>query len=225
MMDTQNDAPATRYDWVDSRLQAEIAIGTLLPGNRVKVNDLAAAWKVSPGPVREAVQRLAARGVLTMTPQRGARVATVSLREARELYALRIQLEPQALQNSVEHSDQAYLDEVQAAYASFMALQKRRGADRPTASEVYGRHRDFHDATLGRCTDGWLLHLVGVLMDQTMRYVRYSYARPAPRLDEHAALFERILAGDVEGSVVSLRAHLAESAANLELTLGEQGLG
>ena len=208
--------PTTRYDWVDARLQAEIALGNLLPGDRVKVNDLATEWKVSPTPLREAVQRLAARGVLVMSPQRGARVAGVSLEEARELYGLRLQLEPQALRSSLENSDPSYVEGVREAYDAFVALRKRRRSNPPTAFEVYGLHRSFHDATMARCTSAWLLHLVSVLMDQTMRYVRYSFERTAPRLDEHTHLVERIVAGDVDGAVASHETHLAESAAHME---------
>lgn len=211
--------PTTRYDWVDARLQAEIALGNLLPGHRVKVNDLAAAWKISPTPLREAVQRLAARGVLKMSPQRGARVADVSLEEARELYELRIQLEPQALRSSVENSDPSYLDDVKAAYGTFVALRKRPRSNLPTIPEVYGAHRAFHDATTARCNSAWLLHLVSVLMDQTMRYLRYSFDLTAPRLDEHAHLLDRIVAGDVDGAVEALQTHLVESAAHLEAAL------
>jgi len=208
--------PTTRYDWVDARLQAEIALGNLLPGDRVKVNDLAVQWKISPTPLREAVQRLAARGVLVMSPQRGARVAGVSLEEARELYELRTQLEPQALRSSMENADPSYLDDVKATYKVFGALRKRPRSNPPTAAEIYGAHRGFHDATYARCTSGWLLHLVSVLMDQSMRYVRYAFERTAPRLDEHAELVERIAAGDVDAAVESLQTHLLESAAHME---------
>jgi len=122
----------------------------------VKVNDLAVEWKMSPSPLREAVQRLAARGVLTMSPQRGARVADISLEEARELYELRIQLEPQAPRCSLENSDPSYVADVKAAHKAFVALRKRPNP--PTVAEVYRAHRAFHDSTYARCTSRWLLH-------------------------------------------------------------------
>jgi len=155
-MTIADPGPTTRYDWVDARLQAEIALGNLLPGHRVKVNDLAVEWKMSPSPLREAVQRLAARGVLTMSPQRGARVADISLEEARELYELRIQLEPQAPRCSLENSDPSYVADVKAAHKAFVALRKRPNP--PTVAEVYRAHRAFHDSTYARCTSRWLLH-------------------------------------------------------------------
>lgn len=211
--------PTTRYDWVDARLQAEIALGNLLPGHRVKVNDLAAQWKISPTPLREAVQRLAARGVLAMSPQRGARVVDVSLEEARDLYDLRIQLEPQALRSSLANRDASYVDNVELAYDAMRELAKRPRSNPPTAFEAYSLHRSFHEATVERCTSRWLLHLVGILMDQSMRYVRYAFDPRAPRLDEHAHLVERIVAGDVDEAVASLTAHLEESAEHLEVVL------
>lgn len=213
--------PTTRYDWVDARLQAEIALGNLPPGDRVKVNDLAAEWKVSPTPLREAVQRLAARGVLTMSPQRGARVADVSVEEVRDLYGLRVQLEPQALHSSVANSDASHLTGLTGAYVELVGLLERAPSNPPTAFELYNLHRAFHEATMARCTSPWLLRLVGVLMDQSMRYMRYVVDLGAPRLEEHGRIVECVAAGDADAAATLLTEHLKQSAEHVAGALAQ----
>jgi DNA-binding GntR family transcriptional regulator len=170
-------------------------------------------------PASNEVQRLAARGVLTMSPQRGARVAAVSVAEARELYELRIQLEPQALRSAIAHSDALYVDTVRSSYDAMVEMWDRPPSNAPTTFDAYSLHLTFHEATFARCTSHWLLHLVGVLMDQSIRYVRYGFNPTFARLDEHAALVDRIVADDVEGAVASLTAHLGKSAEHLEVAL------
>jgi DNA-binding GntR family transcriptional regulator len=211
----------TRYDWVDARLQMRIAAGELRSGERVRVAELAKEWKVSPTPIREAVQRLAARGILTVTPQRGARVTPVSITEAREIYELRMQLEPQALRDSMQHADGTFLDEVRAITARYEkgVTEWRRG--RLTAWEASEGHRQFHEALMSRCSSRWLLHLVRTLMDQATRYIVYTVPPAGDRTDEHAELARLVLAGRAWDAANHLEAHLATSLALLEDSLGQ----
>ena len=74
--------PLTRADWVDRELRAAILAGDLQPGQKLQPGVLGKRWSVSPTPLREAFQRLAAEGLLEITPQRGTRVTPVSLEEA-----------------------------------------------------------------------------------------------------------------------------------------------
>lgn len=212
--------PQTRLEWVDARLRDHIITGALRPGDRILVNDLAAEWKISATPLREAIQRLAAAGLLSVNPQRGARVAAVSPTEAKELYELRLLLEPRALQSSMENADDDYRGEVTAAFDRFDALRSRR--DRVGPMERFLLHRQFHDAVLSRCSSTWLLRVTSMLMDQTLRYVPYTRHRGENRLDEHAALYELVIIGDIDGAVASLRAHLESSANHLALELPGQ---
>src|SRR5690349_17528608 len=82
----QRTVPATRSEWALERLRTAILQGELAPGERLRANDLAERWDVSATPLREALQRLASDGLVAMEPQRDARVATPSVREAAEIY-------------------------------------------------------------------------------------------------------------------------------------------
>jgi DNA-binding GntR family transcriptional regulator len=75
--------------------------GELQPGEWLRQDDLAAALGVSKVPVREALQRLAAEGLVSFEANRGSLVRTLTADGAQEIYALRRAIEPMLLKRSV----------------------------------------------------------------------------------------------------------------------------
>ena len=63
------------------------------PGDPLSENKLAEEFQVSRTPIREALRRLSLEGLVTITPNLGARVADINLRDFRELIEFRIMLE------------------------------------------------------------------------------------------------------------------------------------
>ena len=60
-------AATTRADWAEHRLRTAILTGELEPGARIRIEQLAAAWQLSPTPLREAVRSLAHTGLVELT--------------------------------------------------------------------------------------------------------------------------------------------------------------
>src|SRR4029453_4264477 len=87
-------APETRSDWALRRLRTAILTGEFPPGTKLRAEDLAERWQVSPTPLREAFQRLGGARLVEVSPQRGVRVAEFTLEDAADLYALRLRLPP-----------------------------------------------------------------------------------------------------------------------------------
>jgi DNA-binding GntR family transcriptional regulator len=86
---------------ISEALRQQVLRGELTPGQALRQDELAAAFGVSKIPVREALQRLDAEGVVELVPNRGAVVRTLDAARARELYALRRALEPVLLAEAV----------------------------------------------------------------------------------------------------------------------------
>ena len=80
----------TVADWLAQR----IISGEAAPGERLTEPRIAELAGVSRSPVREALRILAGEGLVEITPRHGARVTHVGVRDARELYACRLLLEP-----------------------------------------------------------------------------------------------------------------------------------
>src|ERR1700742_5339554 len=81
--------------------QASMA-GRLAPGLRLPIEDLAAAMHMSPMPIREALRRLDAAGLVENIPHRGARVTALTLADLAEVYDARIALETLAIRRAAE---------------------------------------------------------------------------------------------------------------------------
>jgi DNA-binding GntR family transcriptional regulator len=200
-------APGTRADWVDDRLRAAIVTGELAPGEKLVAAALAQRFGVSATPLREAFQRLAAEGLVELRPQRGARVAAATVEDAEEVYELRLLLEPRALRDSLEHSDDLHRIEIRRAHDRLAAVM--RDGD---LGGFLDAHRAFHAALLARCPNRRLLDLVANLAEHSQRFQVLSVGATAGHHDidtEHRTLAEDAITGRVDDAVAHLEEHLA----------------
>lgn len=196
-------APETRSDWALRRLRTAILTGEFPPKMKLRAEELADRWKVSATPLREAFQRLGGAQLVEVSPQRGVRVADFTLDDAADLYALRLRLEPPALRESLERSDEAHRAAIVAAF------DRLTSAATPEAATH--AHLDYHAVLLERCPSSWTRRTIGMLGEHAQRYVmlgaRKFRSGRGPDA-EHAMLRDAALAGDVDGAVALLEAHL-----------------
>jgi DNA-binding GntR family transcriptional regulator len=114
----------TLWQRVHDYLRTEILEGRLQPGTELVEVALAGQLGVSRGPLREAIGRLAAEGLVTVSPRRGAVVRSLSREEFLELYQVREALERMAVQLAVprltdeQFQGLAELNEAMDAYAA-----------------------------------------------------------------------------------------------------------
>jgi len=104
----------TVADWLAQR----IISGETVPGERLTEPRIAELAGVSRSPVREALRILAGEGLVEITPRHGARVTHVGVRDAQELYACRLLLEPRWAYEAAEAitpAGVAELDGIRAA--------------------------------------------------------------------------------------------------------------
>lgn len=199
--------PVTRADWADERLRAEILAGRLRPGDRIPVERLAETWGVSATPIRESLRRLAGDGLVDLTPQRGARVATVDADLAHEIYAVRLLLEPVALRQSLEaaRDDENFVHDVKAAFDAMVEAD--------SYVERLDRHREFHMALVSRCPNRTLLDEIASLTDRSRLFQILS--SPADPVNghgrDHRRLRDAAIAGDVDTTITIHTNHLAST--------------
>ncbi len=206
------DVPMTRSAWADHRLREAILGGRLQPGDPLVISTLAKELGLSATPLREALGRLAAEGLVEMQAHGSARVATVDLAEAVEIYELRQVLEPMALERSVATADAGYPARVEAAW---QALTRSRLS---TASD----HAAFHRELLSCCDSAWMLRLSTLLSDRAGLMMKVSaLARPADYnlAESHRRLKDLAVGGDAVGAAEELTRHLAGTIRSLESIL------
>jgi len=195
--------PRTNYEFARQTLRAEILEGRLGPGTKLIQTELAARLDVSTTPVREALQDLAREGLVLLDPHRGAFVRELSLDEVREIYELRILLEPMLLRRSVPGLSEALL-------AAADELRQRM-AEEEDLSRWAELNREFHATLFSPAADTRLAGIVAGLRDSATPFVALSLRKPSQRESsnaEHAELLGLLRAGDVAAAEDLTRRHL-----------------
>src|SRR3954471_12099850 len=120
--------------------------GDLAPGTRLGEVELADRLGVSRTPVREALSRLAAEGLVEVVPNRGARVATWTVAELEGVFELRASLEPQLTGFAVARATQDDVDALEELAQRMLAVGTP-GPDQDLDALV-PLNRAFHDRLL-----------------------------------------------------------------------------
>jgi DNA-binding GntR family transcriptional regulator len=182
--------------------------GEFARGQRLREEELAARVGVSRTPVREALRRLNAEGLVDFTPNRGAKVTAWSERELADLYEARAMLEGFGARLAAGRITADEIAELHAI-AEEMAEVAEGGpeaADRLT--ELNGR---FHRAIVKASRNTQLDTLVRGVMDVPLIYrtfQRYSPDRLRASQSHHRELVEAFRAGDGEWAEAVMRAHI-----------------
>ena len=202
----------SRADWVADELRRAILARDFEPGERLSAERLAERFKVSQTPLREAFARLAGEGWVAYLPQRGVRVADVSVEEMLEIYELRELLEPLAIGRSVAHGDGAWRDGVRACFDEMVELAGPEPAALDgRAYDAYEQaHTRFHSVLVQQCQSQWLTRLTTRLRDQSTRFRRLSLplrGRLGSVHDEHAHICAAAQAGDAAAAAAAALLH------------------
>lgn len=192
-------------------LRDMVLSGLLSPGQRLNEVELARALEISRGPLREAIQRLASEGLLTIVSHRGAYVRTFDAGELRDLYELRVALETHAVRLAAERLTADDVADVGGL------LDETREVLAAADDRAYPEELDFHQRIVALTGNQALLgatvevlrqiHLARSRSGQQPRRARDAY-------DEHRAVVDHVAAGDGEAAARLMRAHLYRSLDN-----------
>lgn len=116
----------TQQDDTYAVLRQWITVGRFLPGERLKIRDVASELGVGTMPVRAALQRLAAEGALSHSPHCGVAVPRLSCTEFDDVLQNRLLLEGEAAERGARNLDREGLQRLQALSAA-MALALQTG--------------------------------------------------------------------------------------------------
>lgn len=184
------NAPALDSDWtpnpeartltlpeqIAERLGNAIIRGHYEPGTRVQEQDVADAFQVSRGSVREAFRLLERDGLLQINARRGAQVTELSTSELDSISDPRIALTGLAARRAAERGDEIAIARFKRAVERVSELSTDRDENEYVAA-VYAAHRTLCEASGNAC----LTRLVFQLAHQTLRYSRLGLSTPRRR--------------------------------------------
>jgi len=190
-------------------LRCDILDHRLRPGERLTESALTKRFSVSRGPVREALRRLAAEGLIEHSPHRGAVVRRLSSRDIGELFQIRVEMEALAARLAAQSPDKG-------ARARFIEEIAMIFADAPRRMETYlGENAAFHAAVLRLAGNRHLHELWARLrMPLIMAQVGGALTAEVMRasVSEHRAIAAAIVNGDGAAAAAAMRAHLERAA-------------
>ena len=233
MTDTTLNSPiadegvgATLTDAAYRALRRDIISGLRAPGERLRIDRLRQLYRIGPTPLREALQRLAADGLVIGEGHRGFRVAALHAEEFMDLNIARTAVETSALRMSIARGDEVWEARVvAAAYRQEKAdarLSDGQAEDMDAWEEL---NRAFHLALVSGCGSRWLLRARNMLHDQCERYRRASVMRHRTArnlLKEHRAISKAVLARDAEEACRLVALHFERTAVGLIESLSSQ---
>ena len=221
----------TQSDRVFGALRADILGCRLMPGSKLRINDIAETSQVSLGAVREALSRLGAEGLVIAESQKGYHVAPLSAEEFHDLTDARVEIERIALARSIRNGDIEWESRLVAAWHRLSKTTVHlEGNPRLYSDDWSAAHRAFHQALVDACGCAKILQIRAQLYEQAERYRRYSGVVSKQKRDvaaEHRNLFEVTIARDAAAATEAIRAHLWLTAdiiiASASLPPGSEG--
>jgi DNA-binding GntR family transcriptional regulator len=169
-MSEQRQRYGSAREWVYHELRQRILSGELASGQQLRSKPLTEQFGVSVSPLREAIHQLAANGFVELSPQRGAKVKAISLRDVADLYEARLLLEPEAARRSVTGADEALLTLVESTF-ELLASEDTIGPDEDAGLRARAATTEerFLAAVCVRCANVWLVDALETLRSHTAR--------------------------------------------------------
>jgi len=218
----------TQSDRMFETLRREILACRLLPGSKLRINDIAETSEVSLGAVREALSRLGADGLVIAESQKGYRVAPLSVEDLRDLTEARVEIEQIALARSIAHGDLDWETNLVAAWHRLSRISGRVEDDLRLLSDQWAiAHAAFHEALVNACGSAKLLQIRSQLYQQTERYRRYSgvVGRDRDVFAEHKRIFDATIARESAVATDAIAYHLRLTAEIITRSLSIEELG
>lgn len=190
------------------RLREDIVTGRLEPGQKLRVEHLRHDYGVSAGTLREAITRLASDALVVAEGQRGFRVAPIAVEDLEDITRLRVQIETEALRQSIRVGTPAWKQAVRASYAALSAEEPIAPERRRQWEQL---NLQFHETLLSGHASPWTLRVLRLLSRHTERYRSFAMALPGAVRDvhaEHAEIFEYALSGQDARAALALEAHI-----------------
>lgn len=215
-MTTARPPAPTHATSVYERIRADILAGRLRPGRRLQIKAMMESYAVGQTPLREALNRLAADGLVAATDQRGFTVPGISAEELQELTRTRCWLEERALRESMAAATPGWEEALLIAGHRLSRTPRGLDSDDPAAEAAWeARHREFHHLLVANCGSRWLIGFCQQLTDRHQRYRKLAARRAFPRREvdaEHQAILGAVLKRDADAAVALLVAHYTKTA-------------
>jgi DNA-binding GntR family transcriptional regulator len=197
-------------DLVREGVRKAILDGAFGPGTQLRQDELAERYGTSRIPVREALRQLEAEGLVTIHPNRGAVVSTLSLDDVLEMLEIRIALECRALRLAIPNM-------VDVDFEAAADILKSYDAE-PRPQKWGEMNWQFHKALYAPSNRPKLIAMIEANYGHVGRFIRVQVSLAAGKerpQREHYAMLEACRRGDADGAARMLEEHIIHTQKSL----------
>jgi len=207
-------------DRIFSVIKEAIVEGDIPAGSKISEPELARAYGISRGPLREAIGRLEACGLVVRRPNVGARVVTLSSNQLIEIFHVREALEGMAARLAAQH-----MSDEEIADLRRLLGQHGEQIELDTEHAYFQREGDldFHYRIVQGSHNTRMINLLCNDLYHLVRLYRYQFGMSSKRgpraFIEHEHIVDAIERRDAEMAELMMRAHIRASRENVERLL------
>ena len=202
---------ATRATLLYRALKEDIILGLLPPREWLRIDALRERYDAGASPLREALNRLSAEGLVEQKDQRGFVVADLNAADLDEIVFTRCALNEIMLPAALSRGDHAWEERVVLAHYH-LSKTPPFTSDGAANKDYLARHREFHMSILAPCGSRFLLDLSEKLFDWTQRHqniaLRSDVVGSRDVAGEHNELTKAVLARDAQKAIRLLNEHV-----------------
>jgi DNA-binding GntR family transcriptional regulator len=191
-------------------IRDSIVTGAFPPGTHLKEELLAALGKVSRTPIREALRRLCAEGLVDFVPNRGAYVTTWEARDIEEVFNLRMRLEAYGAQLAARHITSRQLAALRALQERMEAAARRSPLEE-RLNVIASENDRFHKLIIEASGNHRLLALVSSIIEMPLvlgTFRRYSNEDLLRSMSHHREMIAAFEARDGEWARSVMQCHV-----------------
>jgi DNA-binding GntR family transcriptional regulator len=216
MNDKRAKRETTLASDITEELRRDIINGSLAPGGKIRLREVAQRFGVGMSPVREALNRLSRDRLVDQSDLRGFRVAPISEGDLDELMRARCWLNEIGLRESITRGDAAWEETVVLAFHRMSRLPRRITAtDTKVNPDWEAAHRVFHRSLLLACGSRWIIDFCDQLFDVADIYRHVARTTPEAvareSMQEHRFIMEATIARDADKAVDLLNHHFMKT--------------
>jgi DNA-binding GntR family transcriptional regulator len=194
---------------IAAHIHAAIFAGKILPGERLKENDISEWLGVSRTPTREAFRILESQGLIEINPNKGVQVSLITREDLAELFELRQVLELHCLRKFVKTANETDIQDLE------VLIQNMEKALAANDTLSYLRYSvDFHLHYIAKCQNKRLISIFSVLKDNircAQIFFMKKWVTRKESVEEHRAILKALKDRDAGRSETLLRKHLNNS--------------
>jgi DNA-binding GntR family transcriptional regulator len=198
---------------VVDQVRDRILQGEYAPGDRLGEVELAEKLGVSRTPVREALRRLTAEGLVDLVPNKGARVVEYPRRDLDQIFAIRARVEGLAAREAARTASDAEIDHLEQ-----VATELKEHSEAGRLEEVYRLNSEFHGSLNALAGSSVLTATVGQLIHSSvLSRTLHSFDEAARQrsANHHLEICAALRARDPDWAEAVMTAHLMSARASL----------